>query len=497
MSNIHAEPPRAGVAVEDITRDDPTRDVHDPLRAKALVVDGGDCRIVFVCLDITGASSTLVSDLRARLHAQLGFDASQVLINASHNHHTQGQVASDVVDRAVKAVRRASETMVPVKIGVGIGHEDRIMMNRRLRLEDGRAWTIRRANPSPKDAEITGLGPVDAEIGILRVDRLSGQSLAVLYNFAGHAYGGVPNGAVTADFPGFASAVLERALGHGAVALFLQGAAGDITPIRYKDVDTPPPTERLGTKLGLSTLEAVRRIPTQEAVTMDAISEIIELPRRQDVEQCIQSLEAEQDEILQFFTGVGCGTHGAGTFLNFKTFLPLYMKQLTDPEHPSYASYLYRHEAATGTRDLEHLDAQNKQRVDKYLACIHQMERLIRIRSNRKILQRHLTRDGGANIAAEVQGVRIGEFVLITFPGELFAEVALRIKHQSPCETTFVAAYSNGHLGYAPTTDAYGSQAYEDCLTPFAPEWQEIYEQKALEIIRRLMTSPRQTPISK
>ena len=489
VSSIHAEALRAGVAVEDITRDDPTSEVHDPLRAKSLVFDDGASRIAIVCLDIGGASSTLVSNIRARLNDQLGFDESQVLINASHNHHTQGQVAGDIVERCVKAVRRASETLVPVKIGVGVGCEDRIMMNRRLRLEDGRQWTIRRANPSPQDAEVTGLGPVDTEIGILRVDKLSGRPLAVLYNFAGHAYGGVPNGAVTADFPGFASAVIEQALGHGAVALFLQGAAGDITPIRYKDVDAPPPTEQLGTMLGLSTLKAFGRIPTQEAATVHAVSKVIELPRRQDVERRIQSLEAEQEEILQFFTGVGCGTHGAGTFLNFKTFLPLYMKQLTDPDHPSYASYLYRHEAATERHDLEHLDQQNKQRVDKYLASIQQMERLIRIRSNLKILGRHLTRGGGPEIAAEVQGIRIGEFVLVTFPGELFAEVALRMKHQSPCKHTFVAAYSNGHLGYAPTADAYDAQAYEDCLTPFAPQWQEIYEQKALEIIRRLTTN--------
>ena len=221
VSSTHAEPLRAGVAVENITRDDPTSDVHDPLHVKSLVLDDGISRIAIVCLDITGASTTLVSSIRARLHAQLGFDESQVLINVSHNHHTQGQVASDVVERCVKAVRRASESLVPVKVGVGTGHEDRITMNRRLRLEDGREWTIRRANPSPRDAEVAGLGPVDTEIGILRIDRLSGQPFAVLYNFAGHAYGGVPGEAVTADFPGFASAVLEQGLGHGAVLLGL------------------------------------------------------------------------------------------------------------------------------------------------------------------------------------------------------------------------------------------------------------------------------------
>ncbi len=486
-----AAPLRAGVAVEGITADNPTVVVHDPLHVKTLVVDDGTTKAVIISLDVGGVSATLLSMLRSRLRDELGIDEASVVVGASHNHHTQGQVASDVADRTLKAIRRAMETMVPVKIGAGVGREDRIMMNRRLRLKDGRHWTIRRANPSPRAADIAGLGPVDPEIGILRIDKAGGEPLAVLYNFAGHAYGGVPNEGVTADFPGFASVVLEEAFAHSAVALFLQGASGDITPIRYKDVDAPPPTEQLGTMLGLSTLKAANRIETQGAGTIKAISETIELPRRQDAEARIESLETQQEEVLKFFTGIGCGTHGAGTFLNFKSFLPLYMKHTVDPDHPSYSSYLYAHEEAMGNKCLEHLDTENRKRVEKYLECIRQMERLIRIRSNLQMMQRHAKRTGQGSIAVEVQGIKIGDFVLVTFPGELFAEVGLRIKKQSPFEHTFVAGYANGHLGYGPTADAYASQAYEDCLTPFAPEWQEIYEAKALEIIGRLKTDDR------
>jgi len=487
----HAAPFRAGVAVESITADNPTVVVHDPLCVKTLVVDDGTTKVVIVSLDIGGVSTALVSMLRSRLRDELGIDETSVLVGASHNHHTQGLVAVDVADRTLRAIRRATEAMVPVKIGVGVGREDRIMMNRRLRLKDGRSWTIRRANPSPQAADIAGLGPVDPEIGILRVDKANGEPLAVLYNFAGHAYGGVPNDGVTADFPGFASAVLEGAFGHNAVALFLQGASGDITPIRYKDVDNPPPTEQLGTMLGLTTLKAANRIETQEGGTIKAISKTIELPRRQDAKERVESLEAQQEEILQFFTGIGCGTHGAGTFLNFKSFLPLYMKHAVDPNHPSYSSYLYAHEAATGNKGLEYLDAENRKRVEKYLECIRQMERLIRIRSNLQIMRRHAKRAAEGTISVEVQGIRIGQFVLVTFPGELFAEVGLRIKKQSPFEHTFVVGYANGHLGYGPTADAYEDQAYEDCLTPFAAEWQEIYEAKTLEILASLKTDDR------
>jgi hypothetical protein len=450
------------------------------------VLDDGTTQAVVVCLDVGGASAALVSGIRELIRDGLGVEGTNVLVGASHNHHTQGQVTNDLAARVYRAVKQAWESRVLVKAGAGVGREPRITMNRRLLLSDGRRWTIRRANPSPPDHEVEGLGPVDPEIGVLRLDRMDGRPLAVLYVFAGHAYGGVPSAGVTADFPGFASSVLEEALGHDAVALFLQGAAGDITPVRYKDVDAPPPTEQLGTQLGLSTLKAVNRIRARENAGLGFVSRTVQLPRRTDIQQRIESLESQQEAILEFFTGVGCGAHGAGTFLNFKSFLPLYLKQTIDPAHPSYSSYLYRHEAANEQTGLDELDAENRKRVDKYLECVRQMERLIRIRSNLQNLRRNAQRASSNAIEAEVQGIRVGEFVLVTFPGELFVEVGLRIKDQSPCDHTFVASYANGHLGYAPTVAAYEGEAYEDCLTPFAPEWQAIYETAALELIREL-----------
>ena len=359
--------------------------------------------------------------------------------------------------------------MVPARVGAGAGREDRITINRRLRMKDGKHWTIRRATPSPPDDAVAGLGPLDPQIGLLRVDAMDGKPLALVYNFAGHAYGGAAGGGITADFPGFASRVVERAW-PGAVALFLQGAAGDVTPIRYKDFDAPPPTELLGTRLGFSALEAAQRISTQSQAAVRIVRDTVELPRRTDAEQRIQALQAEQEKILGFFTGVGCGAHGAGTSLNFKSFLPLYMKQAIDPEHPAYAAYLYEQEERTGQNGLRQLDKENKQRIAMYRQCIEKMDRLIVVRTSLQFLQETLqTSSASGPIRVEIQALRVGDFVLVTFPGEPFAEVGLRIKKRSPFPNTFVAGYTNGRIGYAPTADAYDKDAYEDALTPLAP----------------------------
>ena len=65
--NIEGATLRAGVAVRDITVDAPTKNVHDPLYAKALVLDDGTTKAVIICVDIGSASGTLVAEVRQRV----------------------------------------------------------------------------------------------------------------------------------------------------------------------------------------------------------------------------------------------------------------------------------------------------------------------------------------------------------------------------------------------------------------------------------------------
>ncbi len=477
---------RAGAAVESILKDEPTSAVHDALHARAVVFDNGSTRLAVVGLDMGNASDELMAAVRGLVAEQASVPPENLLVNASHNHRTHGQVADDVAVRIARAVRRAADGMVPVTLGVCKGREDRVTMNRRVRLQDGTAWTIRRANPSPPDKDVAGVGPMDPEIGLLRVDRAEGGTLAVLYNFACHPYAGVADGGVTADLPGFASRVVEGGLGgEGTVALFVQGGAGDVTPVRYKDWDAPPHTERLGTMLGLSVLEAARRAVMCSDARLQALAETVELPRRTDLRDRLAALEAQQEEILQFFSGVNC-EHGWESSLNFKTFLPLYLKHLLDPDGPAYASYLYLQEEKIGRGDLRNLDAANRQRIGKYLESIARMERLIRLRNRMDLIRRQIDEGEEGPLRAHVAVMRIGDFVLAGFPGEAFCRVGLNVKAQSPFEHTYLAAYTNGSLGYAPTADEYGGDAYEDTLTRLAPEWQEVYERTVREMIGRL-----------
>jgi hypothetical protein len=475
---------RAGVSKINITKDKPTGLINDPLYVKALVLDDGKTKAVIITMDIVNISFTDLIEIRARIQNELKIKGDNVMINASHNHWVNDQLADDYLNRTVKAVKEASLKMVPVRVGAGAGIEKRITMNRRLILTNGKEWTIRRATPEPEDENVKGIADAfDPEIGILRLDKTDGKSLAVLFTFADHNYTGVPNRGTTAGFPGFASKVIEENLGNGAIALYMQGAAGDITPILYKDVNTPKQDEMNGTLLGLSTLEALRNISVKKDAGISVIREELLLPARTDIQKHIDSLEAQKAVILDYFKGEGCGAHGAGTKLNFKSFLPLYIKYMMSPQYPSDYSYRYMQEKNIGINDLLVMDADNKRDMEKYLNSIYKMEELIVTEANLGYLKSSNPQNP---IKAEMMGLKIGDFVLITFSGEVFSKVGLNIKKVSPFEYTFVTGYTNGSVGYSPTPEAYDGDAYEASLSTLAPEWQKIFEEKALEIIRKL-----------
>lgn len=472
----------AGAAKVDIT-DRTGALVNDPLFVKALVLGNETTRTVIVTVDAVAVAeigrikNDYVANVRRQLQQDLKIEPKNILFNASHCH---GVVCADVEQRTIQAVKEAWGQLVPVTVGVGRGQENRVMENRRVKLKNGREADVRHAYALPPDEQVADIGPVDPAIGVLRFDRKDGQTLAVLYNFAMHPIQSVPNGGNSADVTGFASRLIEDSLGHGAIALFVQGCGGDINPVLYKDVSIPRDAEPLGNMLGLSTMQTLRKIQPKESSELSVINEIITLPRS-DHGPRIAALQAEQLRLVQSLRG---------TMLNLKTFVPLIVKYNYSADFPSGSSHRYLHDQLIGRNDVLTLDAENRKRLQEYMGNIYIMEELSRINVNLALLKKHQARNqaAGKTIDVEVMGLRIGDFRLVTFPGELTVQIGLNLKRASPHEFTFVAGYSNGYIYYCPTADQLRNvgRAQEDSDCLLAPEWQKLFEQKALEILKAL-----------
>ncbi len=483
-ADVQAAELRAGAAKIDITNRE-AGPVNDTLNAKALVLDDGSGPVVLITVDavaigeIGPIGNSYLPDVRKQLKAELGISPERVVVNASHCH---GIVCADVAARTVEVVKQAAKRLEKVKVGAGTGFENRISENRRLKLKDGTEADVRHAYSMPRDEDVAEIGPVDPQIGLLRIDRLDGRPLAVVYNFACHPIIGTPSKGNTADFPGFASRVIEENWGTDTIALFVQGCAGDINPVTYKDVNSPRDAEPLGNLLGLSVLRGLRKIEAKSDSQLKLVNLIVAIPRGRDLQKRIEANEAE---VARLVKSIG------GTSLNFKTFLELQLKYNLSPEFPSYYSHRYALDKRLGRNDLSKLDEENRANVKQYLANIDAMERISRLQVNAALLRRHLAQHeaaGNKDMELELVGLRVGDFRLVTFPAELTVEIGLNIKEKAKLENAFVAGYTNGYIYYAPTAKQRNNPGYaqEDCDSLVGPDWQEKFESKAVEVLKGL-----------
>ncbi len=482
----------AGVAQSDITTDDPNAAIHDRLYAKAIVLDDQTTRLAIVSMDAVaiGGICDIPDDfllrLRTRIEDQLGIPGQHVMVHATHTHPPGRLLCDDdqQVERTLDAVRRAQRNLTPVRVGFGWGREERIAINRTLRLKDGRHWTIRQTNPCPNDDAVESLGPIDPRIGVLRFDKCdttngsNNSLLAVVYNFACHPLIGVPGGAVTANYPGFASHAIETRLGDDAIAIFLQGAAGDITERDYKDTNRPRDSKPIGEMLGCSTLDAWQNITVQNG-ELAIESQTVRFPHRTDIPDRLAELHREQRELLASLRF---------TSLNFKSFMPLYLKHLMSPDHPGDYAYRYL-QSANDSHMLRAMDTENRLNIDKYLENINAMEKLARIEDKIATLERHqaiIDESHQCDVEAELHCVRIGTCAIVFAPIEVLSQVAMNVQAASPFEHTIIAAFSNGYLHYGPAADDYDGGGYEVTECFVGPGWQAIFESTVQSLLERL-----------
>ena len=471
----------AGTAVVDVT--DRTIPVHDTLHAKALILKEGDRTVVLLTIDAVALGelgrikSDFLPQLRARIAKELGLAPENLLVNASHCH---GVLRVDFPELCFQVIKSAHARLVPVRAGVGSAQENSISENRRIHMRDGSEVDMRRAYSLPTDQAIASVGAIDPQIGLLRLDRLDGSNLALLYNFACHPIMNPPSSGNSADYPGIASAIIEEQL--GGTAFFIQGCAGDINPVHYKEVSQPADSTPYGNQLAVSVLRAARKLTTQPDSPLRFVHQNMLLPRGADLTARITKLEAERLRLVQSLRA---------TNINFKSFLPLLLQQKLNPDYPSQSAQSYLHERYIGKDSLAKLDAENRAAVETYLANLAIMEQITRLNTNLGLLKMHLAQNEKAKeqpIDVELTALRVGDFRLVTFPGELTSEIGMNIKKASGQPGTFVAGYTNGYIYYAPTAKQRLNTGYaqEDCDCLVAPEWQKAFESQALELLKGL-----------
>lgn len=199
----------------------PATGVHDPVKVRALVLESRGVRLLWFALDLVGMDPQLVADVRERL-ARLGLHYEGVIASASHTHSGPGGYARSEIFGFVALDRESPRV------------RGRIFSA----MEDSARQAERRKRPATVGAgrsEVTGIaesrvrGPLDPELGVLKVLGVDGRPVAVVWNYAIHGTAlGRDNFKISGDLMGDAAARIEEQL--GAPALFVNGAVGDVSP---------------------------------------------------------------------------------------------------------------------------------------------------------------------------------------------------------------------------------------------------------------------------
>ena len=219
---------RAGAAKVDITPSPGelpknSRGVLDRLYARAIVLENGVSTAALITIDAGAVPDALWQAVTGQIERELKIPAASVLLTATHTHSAGGQRGPDSAQKIVESVRLAQQRLRPARMGYGTG-VSYINVNRQIvDPKTGRWWE----GPNYE-------GPSDKTVAVLKFETLTGEPIAVYYNYAVHAVIAGQLDQVSADIPGAASRYVEESFDGRIVAAWSSGAAGDQNPIYYQ-----------------------------------------------------------------------------------------------------------------------------------------------------------------------------------------------------------------------------------------------------------------------
>jgi hypothetical protein len=197
--------------------------ILDRLYSRAIVLDNGLTMAALITVEAGSVPDSIWQGVSRQVETELGIPAKNLLITATHTHSAPGQQAARYIPKIVESVRLAKQRLAPARVGYGSG-VSYINVNRNIIDPKTKKWW---EGPNYE-------GPSDKTVAAIKFESLSGDPIAVYYNYAMHAVTVGQLDLVSADAPGTTSKYIEDSFDGKIVALWSSGAAGDQNPLYYQ-----------------------------------------------------------------------------------------------------------------------------------------------------------------------------------------------------------------------------------------------------------------------
>ena len=378
--------------------------IFDHLYSRAIVLESGSASAALISVDAGAIPDPVWRGVTEQLAKELGIPTTNVLMTATHTHSAPGQQGTAYISKIVESVKLAKERAVPARVGYGTG-VSYINVNRNLFDEKRKTWW---EGPNYD-------GSSDKTVAVMKFETVTGDPIAVYYNYAMHAVTVGQLDQVSADAPGTTSKYIEDSFDDKIVALWSSGAAGDQNPIYFqqtfdlRDIRIKDYAKR-GIDISNSMPPGGQGLDKKDPT-------VIRLMNQQ--KQMIQSM---------------------GQFLGEEVMHAMREMERTESNVPIYGA-------------------------QKTISCPGR-ERLNSGRAGEP---------GSYKDAAPVEIrlglLKVGDIAIGGVNAEVFNLIAQRLKKESPYAHTMMATLTNGSArsGYIPNDAAYGMETFEVLSTRLKP----------------------------
>jgi len=364
--------------------------ILNPLQASVLVLACDKSKVAIVTLDVGGIDNNLVKEVRERVSAKTDIDSAAIMICATHTH--SGPTAS----------RLGVGSMFPMENVTPA--DEHYYANLIETLAGAIIWVndeLEEATISSFQTELLGIGSNRIEhsrycnnnLTVLKVENKNGELLSILCHYACHpTILNYENFLYSGDYISFYREALRKIYPQAGL-LFVQGCAGNVSTRHYRKGFGQAEAARMGKILAGGVLRALMMADPLPVDSLSFAIEPLELKVRDfdSEEVCLAKIKFAEDEMAR-------------------------LKAENAPVNIQRTAYV------------------------EWQGATRYYRRAKKINSDK--------------IASEMQVLKIGNWQIISTPGETFGEIGLAISKLS-ATPTIVSGYTNDSVSYIPTKETY------------------------------------------
>lgn len=396
----------------------PATNIHDELHARCVVLDDGSNKIAIVLCDNVGIPREVFDEAKDQIHAATDIPKSHLLMAANHTHSaTTARGASKVVrddelnayqkflaNRISDGVRRAINHLEPAKIGWGSAKEESEVFNRRWYTTDPNQLK----NP---------FGGVDK----VRMNPSRGSGSLVK-----------PAGPIDPEI----SFVSVQSVDGRPIALLANYSLHYVGGVKSGDVSADYFgyfAKFIKQKMGASqqTIPFVGIMSNGTSGDINNINFREKSGRREFYEKMQEVAKKVASKVFE--------AHGSVKFHDWvpvaaaATELTLKVRKPT----PKMLNYF------DSIKSKIESDPKGHRREKIYASRVQDLK------------------NGPDSIIVPLQVLKIGDLAISAIPFEVFAEIGLELKQETPFEKSFTIELANGSFGYLPTPEQHKLGGYE------------------------------------